>query len=466
MGESVLVGDERRVAPTLEYARLERWPFWALSAEVAMTLVIGVLTGPLLATQHGLHHPRKLLWLTFVATLVWLFALHASAEFARTRHLSPTTGAIIGAAVGLVVLALLNYWILNVVITTGRLLLMAVVALVVSGISQRIAPEHLGRPRRVLVVGADSAARELARDLQEKRNTLYRFIGVVDGSAGARPRDGQVFLARRSGDLEEIVRREAPDLIVCSQGKIRTRTVDRLLDAGITSVRVVDTFDFYEAAFARVANHRMTKAWFTSVLDARRNGYSARTKRAFDVIAAAAALVLFLPLAIGIAVAIRISGDGPILFRQLRSGERGKTFTMLKFRTMIVGAETNGAVWAEEDDPRITPIGRFLRRTRLDEIPQFLNVLRGEMSIVGPRPERPEYLEYLQREVPFWNRRLLLKPGITGWAQVHHAYTADVRGAAKKLAYDLYYLKHRSFGLDLRILFTTFKIVLSGRGAR
>jgi lipopolysaccharide/colanic/teichoic acid biosynthesis glycosyltransferase len=123
-------------------------------------------------------------------------------------------------------------------------------------------------------------------------------------------------------------------------------------------------------------------------------------------------------------------------------------------------------VWASLDDPRVTTVGRFLRTTRLDELPQFWNVLRGEMSIVGPRPERPEYLDYLQREIPFWNRRLLLKPGITGWAQVQHAYTADVRGAARKLAYDLYYLKHRSFGFDLMIVFRTITIVLSGHGAR
>ena len=465
MSESVVVDDERRVATALEHARLERWPFRDLWAEVAITLVIGVLSGLLLATEHGLH-PRKLVWLTFVATLVWLFALRSSAEFARVRHLGALTGALIGAVGGLVVLSLLNYWILNALITPRRLLLMSAIALVVSGAFQLVAPDRLGRPRRVLVMGTDAATQELVRDLQESRSKLYRFLGVVDRSANGGSTDGQVFRARRSGDLEEIVRRLSPDVIVCSQAKVRTSTVDRLLDAGVTTVGVVDTFDFYEAAFGRVANHRMTKEWFTSVLDSHRTGYSARTKRAFDIVAAALALVLFLPLAVAIAIAIRCSSEGPILFRQVRSGARGKTFTMLKFRTMIDGAETDGAVWAVEDDPRITRVGRFLRKTRLDEIPQFWNVLRGEMSIVGPRPERPEYLDHLQREVPFWNRRLLLKPGITGWAQVHHAYTADVRGAAKKLAYDLYYLKHRSFALDFLIVFTTFKIVLSGRGAR
>jgi exopolysaccharide biosynthesis polyprenyl glycosylphosphotransferase len=262
----------------------------------------------------------------------------------------------------------------------------------------------------------------------------------------------------------DIVRRQAADVIVCSREQVRTRAVDRLLDAGVTTVRVVNALDFYESAFGRVADHRMTKTWFTSVL-AQRSRYSARTKRILDIVVAVLALVVFAPFAAAIAIAVACGGGGPILFRQVRSGEAGKTFTMVKFRTMVADAERDGAVWASDHDPRITPIGRFLRKTRLDEIPQFWNVLRGEMSIVGPRPERPEYLDYLQREVPFWNRRLLLKPGITGWAQVHHAYSDDVRGAARKLAYDLYYLKHRSFGLDLLIVFTTFKIVLSGRGA-
>jgi lipopolysaccharide/colanic/teichoic acid biosynthesis glycosyltransferase len=408
LSESVAVEDERRISPTLEYPRLERWPHRELWAEAAMILVVGGFTGLLLASAPNLH-ARKLVVLTFVATLVWLSTLHSSAGFARTRNLGPVFGAILGTAAGLVVLSLLNYWILNELIPPGRLLLMGAATLVVSGVFQAIAPAHLGKPRRVLVMGVDDAALELVRDLRESRRTQYRFVGVVDGNPNGpgvedvEGIEGMVHLARRNGDLVDIVRRQAPDMIVCSRENVRTRTV---------------------------------------------------------------ALITFLPLSVAIAIAVRCSGPGPILLRQLRSGEGGMLFTMVKFRTMVADAEQNGAVWAAEDDSRVTTIGRFLRRTRLDEIPQFWNVLRGEMSIVGPRPERPEYLDYLQREVPFWNRRLLLKPGITGWAQVNHAYTADVRGAARKLAYDLYYLKHRSFGLDLLIVFTTFKIVLSGRGAR
>jgi lipopolysaccharide/colanic/teichoic acid biosynthesis glycosyltransferase len=167
-----------------------------------------------------------------------------------------------------------------------------------------------------------------------------------------------------------------------------------------------------------------------------------------------------------IPVLIRLTGPGPVLFRQIRVGEGGKLFEILKFRTMVPDAEAGRAVWATDNDPRATPVGRVLRKTRLDELPQLWNVIRGEMSIVGPRPERPEFLDVLGAHVPFWSRRDLLKPGITGWAQVHFAYTADVAGAATKLSYDLYYLKHRSLGLDAVILSKTFGVVLFRRGSR
>jgi lipopolysaccharide/colanic/teichoic acid biosynthesis glycosyltransferase len=155
-----------------------------------------------------------------------------------------------------------------------------------------------------------------------------------------------------------------------------------------------------------------------------------------------------------------------VFFRQIRVGEGGELFEILKFRTMVPDAESGRAVWASENDPRATRIGNVLRKTRLDELPQLWNVIRGDMSIVGPRPERPEFLDVLGEHVPFWSRRDLLKPGITGWAQVHFAYTADISGAATKLSYDLYYLKHRSLALDALILLKTFGVVLFRRGGR
>jgi lipopolysaccharide/colanic/teichoic acid biosynthesis glycosyltransferase len=158
--------------------------------------------------------------------------------------------------------------------------------------------------------------------------------------------------------------------------------------------------------------------------------------------------------------------SGPVIFCQTRLGEGGRVFTLYKFRTMRVDAELSGAVWAAEHDPRVTPVGRFMRKTRLDELPQLWNVLRGDMSFVGPRPERPEFLAELEAEVPFWRRRHLVKPGLTGWAQVRRGYTADAAGTGDKLSYDLWYLRHRSLVVDLAICVKTLSTVLSGFGAR
>ncbi len=181
----------------------------------------------------------------------------------------------------------------------------------------------------------------------------------------------------------------------------------------------------------------------------------------------ALALVVLAPVMLLVAGFISVFDRGPVLFRQMRLGEGGRTFEMLKFRTMVVDAERQGrARWAVDNDPRVTRVGRVLRKARLDELPQLWNVLRGEMSIVGPRPERPEFMEELAEGVPFWTRRHLLKPGITGWAQVRHHYTSDVTGTAEKLGYDLYYLKHRSLFLDLAIVLKTARTVVSGSGAR
>jgi lipopolysaccharide/colanic/teichoic acid biosynthesis glycosyltransferase len=185
-------------------------------------------------------------------------------------------------------------------------------------------------------------------------------------------------------------------------------------------------------------------------------------KRIVDVVVAAVGLVLAAPLLVGAALAIRLGDRGPVLFRQVRVGHHGRHFSILKLRTMRVDAEPGGAVWADADDPRCTPIGRVLRRTRLDELPQLLNVLRGDMSFVGPRPERPEFLGRLEREVPYYAWRLVARPGLTGWAQINHPYGSSVDDARRKLEFDLYYVSRRSLLFDLVIALRTVTAALQG----
>ncbi len=177
-------------------------------------------------------------------------------------------------------------------------------------------------------------------------------------------------------------------------------------------------------------------------------------------------LILCLPMIPFIMLAVRLTSPGPVFFRQERVGRHGRTFSVLKFRTMREDAEADGAIWASKNDARVTPLGRFLRMSRLDEIPQLWNVLKGEMSFVGPRPERPEFVDWLKREIPFYELRHMIRPGITGWAQVRYHYGASLEEAKRKLEYDLYYVKHLSLGLDLLIMFETIKTIVLRRGAQ
>jgi sugar transferase (PEP-CTERM system associated) len=178
------------------------------------------------------------------------------------------------------------------------------------------------------------------------------------------------------------------------------------------------------------------------------------------------ALLICLPFLPFIILAVRLSSPGPIFFSQTRVGQRGRPFTAYKFRTMRKDAEKQGAVWAAKDDPRVTKIGRFMRNTRLDEIPQLWNVLRGDMAFVGPRPERPEFVQWLSQEIPFYDLRHMIRPGITGWAQVRYQYGASLEETKRKLEYDLYYVKHQSIGLDLLVMFETIKTIILRRGAQ
>ena len=191
------------------------------------------------------------------------------------------------------------------------------------------------------------------------------------------------------------------------------------------------------------------------------------TRRVISILISLACLALVLPLIPLVVLAIKASSPGPVLYRQRRVGRNDVVFNCYKFRTMIPDAEADtGPTWAGDDDPRITPVGRILRTTRLDEIPQLWNVLNGDMALVGPRPERPEFVERLRQEVPYYNLRHVIRPGITGWAQVNYKYASSVEDAKEKLKYDLFYIKNMSFGLDLITLLQTTKVVFLGRGAK
>jgi sugar transferase (PEP-CTERM system associated) len=230
---------------------------------------------------------------------------------------------------------------------------------------------------------------------------------------------------------------------------------------------VIDGISFYESLTGNILVENLRPSWLIFSQGFKKTPARMLSKRLFGMVISFCGIVVTLPLSLLAALCIKLDSPGPIFYPQVRCGEKGKLFTLYKFRSMNANAEKEtGAVWAQENDPRITKVGRIIRTLRIDEIPQMWNVLRGDMSFVGPRPERPEFVGELKELIPFYEERMHVKPGITGWAQVCREYGASIEDALEKLQYDLYYIKNMNFLFDLRIIFETVKIILLGRGAR
>jgi sugar transferase (PEP-CTERM system associated) len=244
--------------------------------------------------------------------------------------------------------------------------------------------------------------------------------------------------------------------------------MDRLLEIRLNEGVTFDHLaSVYEEYTGKIAVENLRPSWLIFADGFRKTRARLAVKRAFDLVLAAAGLLIGLPLIALVGVAVKLTSRGPVLYHQERVGLNGSTFMVHKFRTMRPDAEAaTGPVWSTEQDARVTSIGRFLRRMRLDELPQLWNVLRGDMSVVGPRPERPVFVQELIAKIPFYGQRHVVKPGLTGWAQIRYTYGASVEDAIEKLQYDLYYIKNLSFALDLVIVLETIKTVMLRRGAR
>ncbi|HUL30584.1 MAG TPA: exopolysaccharide biosynthesis polyprenyl glycosylphosphotransferase, partial [Thermodesulfobacteriota bacterium] len=239
-----------------------------------------------------------------------------------------------------------------------------------------------------------------------------------------------------------------------------------LLECKMKGIREEDGIEFYEHLTGRLQVERLRPSSLIFSEGFRKSKLTMWIKRVSGFSLSLIGLILLSPFILIISVLIKMDSPGSVFYKQARVGEDGKTFNLLKFRSMVEGAETNGPVWAGKNDDRITRVGRWIRKWRLDEIPQLVNVLRGDMSFVGPRPERAYFVEKLREEIPFYDQRFSVKPGITGLAQVKYEYGASTEDALEKLKYDLYYIKNLSLLFDLLIIFETIKVVLSGKGAR
>jgi sugar transferase (PEP-CTERM system associated) len=332
---------------------------------------------------------------------------------------------------------------------------------------------HLAPRERLLLVGTSPATVLLARELFERRQELgVDIVGFIDpdpARVGAPVINPGV--VGTVADIPSLSLRMQVDRVVVhltdQRGKL---PMDQLLDMRLrTGVLFDHLASVYEEYTGKIALENLRPSWLVFSTGFRKTRLLMGTKRVFDVIASVCGLMLASPLMLLSALLVKLeSPRDPILYHQERVGLNGAPFTIHKFRTMRTDAEARtGPVWSKGDgDPRITAVGRFMRKTRLDEIPQLWNVLRGDMSLIGPRPERPAFVEQLTRQIPFYGQRHVVKPGVTGWAQVRYTYGASVEDALEKMQYDLYYVKHMSLRFDIMIALETIKTVVLRRGAR
>ena len=320
---------------------------------------------------------------------------------------------------------------------------------------------------RILVVGTGETARKVARQILDQRDFPYLIVGFIDDNpARLGERIVNPAIIGTPADIPGMIARREIDRIIVGLSDRRGKLpVEELLKAKMAGVRVEDATTTYERVTGKILIDDLRPSWLI-FSDGFRVSRAVRwTKRAIDLMLSFAMAVITSPLMVLTAIAIAIESGFPVLYCQERVGEGGRPFTLCKFRSMRKDAENGKPIWAKDDDDRITGVGRFIRKTRLDELPQLWNVIHGDMSFVGPRPERPFFVAELARDIPFYQQRHAVKPGLTGWAQVKYRYGASREDAMEKLRYDLYYIKHLSVFFDLTIVFDTVKVVLFRKGA-
>ena len=328
----------------------------------------------------------------------------------------------------------------------------------------------LGHPElgeRILIVGSGEFAVEIAKETLQRKDAGYRVVGFVDndpalvGKSLINPK-----VIGLTSELASLVKRENIDRLVVAIGDRRGQfPTQELLKLSLSGdVTIEESASFYERLTGRVLLDMIRPSWLIFSSRGRRARINEIARSAMHRVIALIGAILSLPIAIFTAIVIKLESRGPVLYKQERVGKNGRPFRLMKFRSMRTDAEKDGPVWAKTDDERMTRVGRIIRRIRVDEIPQFWNILRGDMNFVGPRPERPHFVAQLAEEIPYYEQRHLIAPGLTGWAQINYPYGASIEDAKQKLQYDLYYMKNQNLALDATIMFETIKTILFGKG--
>jgi len=336
----------------------------------------------------------------------------------------------------------------------------------------RVIYNHILRTKqidqRIMIVGSGQLAKSIAIEIIDKADTGFNVIGFITDNperVGEKLVNPSV-IGDQSQILEIAMKEKVNRIIVALEERRGKFPEDQLLSCKMRGIPVEDGIEFYEHLTGRLQVESLRPSVLIFSNGFKKSKLTMWMKRVVGFSLSFIGLALLSPLILMISILIKIDSRGPIFYRQERVGENGKVFKLLKFRSMVENAEANGPVWADANDKRITRVGRWIRKWRLDEIPQMFNVLKGDMSFVGPRPERPYFVETLRKEIRYYDRRFSVKPGITGWAQIKYQYGASKIDALEKLKYDLYYIKNLSPLFDLLIIFETIKVVLFGKGAR
>ena len=343
-------------------------------------------------------------------------------------------------------------------------------------VTWRIIYNHILKTRqldqRIMIIGSGPLAKNIAKEIVERVDTGFKLIGfITDLPERVAERVGEKLVNPSIiGDqsrILDIATKERVDRIIVALEERRGKFPDsQLLECKMRGMAVEEGIDFYEHLTGRLQVESLRPSSLIFSEGFKKSKLTMWTRRVTEFTLSLTGLILLSPIILVISLLIKIDSRGPVLYKQERVGERGKIFKLIKFRSMVEDAEANGPVWAEQDDKRNTRVGRWMRKWRIDEIPQMFNVLKGDMSFVGPRPERPFFVEKLRKEIPFYDQRFSVRPGVTGWAQIKYPYGASKEDALEKLKYDLYYLKNLSLLYDLLVIFETIKVVLFGKGAR
>jgi exopolysaccharide biosynthesis polyprenyl glycosylphosphotransferase len=434
--------------------------------DVAFTQLVGPLTGALLIAvlSKDSGTPYEGAVLSFLAFASAAFATRGEAPGSSLLLVVDTLFAMTGPLLAVGSLVALQEFTGIPGLDTGAWLAVAGVTCAVTALPQ-VALRSVGRPERIrlAVLGSARSAGALARELELAGVSRYEVAGRIAPEDEVRePSDEDVPRLGNLAALGSLVSEHEIDLLILTGDLPRLTVFEEIARSCLgLPVRLWELSGFYEAVFGHVPVAEINASWFQYIMHPNYRVDPPAGQRVADLVVAVVAGLLFLPLLAIFVVLIKLD-RGPVLFKQVRIGERGEPFTVYKLRTMREGTARE-AQWAAADDPRVTTVGRFLRKTHLDEFPQVINVLRGEMSIVGPRPEQPEFVELLERTLPFYQRRHLVKPGISGWAQVRCGYAGSDVGSAWKLCHDLYYLKHRSMAFYFAILAETARTLFADR---